>query len=403
VAARGAAEAACHVHPERDERGAHEEAGADAGVEPRAAEGAAGRVDGAGVGEHGEAGAGRLERRRQRQAHLRRGGGEPIPHAVSRAKPAQRCRAAKKRLLEGRERVGRPVVHTAQREDARAHEADVAAHVGAQAHGVPVPLEPEPLQLHDGLHRVSRERGIAPRVHGEIGLDGGEPVVFVAEVHVGPARARPDAGPRRQRPFGAHLHQEPPIAQLEGGVFPPRHAGACLKAGEDAARERPLHLERRAALVRDWRPQVPADEDGRIRSVAHRATTRVGPAASAEAEERRWFSIRPVPFAPGTSHHPDLGGCFGPGCRVATGWDFVGDAFNADPTSPSYKPVPVPDPHPDDCNAHGTPHAVPGGQRYTVPNNGYVVKISVLEALGDDSNQAHWETWTSPVITIARP
>src|SRR5262249_42589748 len=39
-------------------------------------------------------------------------------------------------------------------------------------------------------------------------------------------------------------------------------------------------------------------------------------------------------------HHPDLGGCFGPGCRVATGWDFVGDAYNAeDPT-----PVILPDP-----------------------------------------------------------
>ncbi|MDP2322088.1 MAG: S8 family serine peptidase [Acidobacteriota bacterium] len=52
--------------------------------------------------------------------------------------------------------------------------------------------------------------------------------------------------------------------------------------------------------------------------------------------------------------HPDLGGCFGPGCRVVTGWDFVGDAFNADSTSPSYNPVPVPDPNPDDCNGHGT-------------------------------------------------
>jgi minor extracellular serine protease Vpr len=52
--------------------------------------------------------------------------------------------------------------------------------------------------------------------------------------------------------------------------------------------------------------------------------------------------------------HPDLGGCFGPGCRVATGWDFVGDAFNADPTSASYNPVPAPDPDPDDCNGHGT-------------------------------------------------
>jgi subtilisin family serine protease len=52
--------------------------------------------------------------------------------------------------------------------------------------------------------------------------------------------------------------------------------------------------------------------------------------------------------------NPDLGGCFGPGCRVEGGWDFVGDAFNADNTSPSYDPVAVPDPNPDDCNGHGT-------------------------------------------------
>jgi len=44
--------------------------------------------------------------------------------------------------------------------------------------------------------------------------------------------------------------------------------------------------------------------------------------------------------------HPDLGGCFGPGCRVATGYDFVGDTF---PTT-----APVPDEYPDDCNGHGT-------------------------------------------------
>ena len=53
-------------------------------------------------------------------------------------------------------------------------------------------------------------------------------------------------------------------------------------------------------------------------------------------------------------NHPDLGGCFGPGCRVAKGWDFVGDAYNADDTSPSYNPIPAPDPDPDDCNGHGT-------------------------------------------------
>jgi subtilisin family serine protease len=52
-------------------------------------------------------------------------------------------------------------------------------------------------------------------------------------------------------------------------------------------------------------------------------------------------------------HHPDLGGCFGTGCRVFTGFDFVGDAFNSSGTTPA-ELTPVPDPNPDDCNGHGT-------------------------------------------------
>ncbi|MEO7329745.1 MAG: S8 family serine peptidase [Minicystis sp.] len=48
--------------------------------------------------------------------------------------------------------------------------------------------------------------------------------------------------------------------------------------------------------------------------------------------------------------HPDLGGCFGPGCRVAYGWDFVGDGYNAGDSSTQA----VPDPFPDDCAGHGT-------------------------------------------------
>lgn len=52
--------------------------------------------------------------------------------------------------------------------------------------------------------------------------------------------------------------------------------------------------------------------------------------------------------------HPDLGGCFGRGCRVSKGWDFVGDAFNPDRTSATFNPVPVPDALPDDCDGHGT-------------------------------------------------
>ena len=52
--------------------------------------------------------------------------------------------------------------------------------------------------------------------------------------------------------------------------------------------------------------------------------------------------------------HPDLGGCFGPGCRVEAGYDFVGDAFDANPGNPTYNITPSPDSDPDDCNGHGT-------------------------------------------------
>ncbi|WP_170319401.1 S8 family serine peptidase [Polyangium spumosum] len=49
--------------------------------------------------------------------------------------------------------------------------------------------------------------------------------------------------------------------------------------------------------------------------------------------------------------HPDLGGgCFGPGCKVAYGYDFVGDDF-ASGSPGSYL---APDPDPDDCGGHGT-------------------------------------------------
>jgi len=38
-----------------------------------------------------------------------------------------------------------------------------------------------------------------------------------------------------------------------------------------------------------------------------------------------------------------------------------------------------------------------------VPNGSYILKLSALKALGHEDNPADWETWTSPVITIARP
>jgi minor extracellular serine protease Vpr len=43
-----------------------------------------------------------------------------------------------------------------------------------------------------------------------------------------------------------------------------------------------------------------------------------------------------------------------PNGRVVTGWDFVGDAFNASTSDTTYDPVAHPDPDPDDCQGHGT-------------------------------------------------
>jgi len=43
-----------------------------------------------------------------------------------------------------------------------------------------------------------------------------------------------------------------------------------------------------------------------------------------------------------------------PNAKVVGGHDFVGDTYNADPSSPAYDPIAEPDPNPLDCNGHGT-------------------------------------------------
>ena len=37
------------------------------------------------------------------------------------------------------------------------------------------------------------------------------------------------------------------------------------------------------------------------------------------------------------------------------------------------------------------------------PNGTYKVRVSVLKALRDPANPAHWEIWTTPTATTARP
>ncbi|MCO7220078.1 S8 family serine peptidase, partial [Klenkia sp. PcliD-1-E] len=43
-----------------------------------------------------------------------------------------------------------------------------------------------------------------------------------------------------------------------------------------------------------------------------------------------------------------------PNAKVVGGYDFVGDSYDADPSSPDYQPVAMADPNPLDCNGHGT-------------------------------------------------
>ncbi len=43
-----------------------------------------------------------------------------------------------------------------------------------------------------------------------------------------------------------------------------------------------------------------------------------------------------------------------PTTKVAGGWDFAGDAYDPDPQSTTYQPIPTPDPNPMDCAGHGS-------------------------------------------------
>jgi hypothetical protein len=44
-----------------------------------------------------------------------------------------------------------------------------------------------------------------------------------------------------------------------------------------------------------------------------------------------------------------------------------------------------------------------GDHRKALPNGRYILKLSVLKALGNAKNAADWETFTTPPITLARP
>ncbi len=78
--------------------------------------------------------------------------------------------------------------------------------------------------------------------------------------------------------------------------------------------------------------------------------------------------------------HPDLAG------RITNQYDFVGDAYNADPSSPDFNPVPTPDPIADDCGGHGTHVAGIIGAKGQVTGVAPAVSFGAYRVFGCDGS-----------------
>lgn len=81
--------------------------------------------------------------------------------------------------------------------------------------------------------------------------------------------------------------------------------------------------------------------------------------------------------------HPSLGGCFGPGCKFASGYDFVGDDYTG------YND-PVPDGDPMDCGGHGTHVAgiigANPGNIYNISGVAYKAELAGYRVFGCDGS-----------------
>ena len=80
---------------------------------------------------------------------------------------------------------------------------------------------------------------------------------------------------------------------------------------------------------------------------------------------------------------PELGGCFGSGCKVRGGLDLVGDSYNATTTSPAYQPVPHPGGPPLPCNPDDSDRAeVLGAGTSNAAHGTHVAGIAAADGRG---------------------
>ncbi|HEU5278486.1 MAG TPA: S8 family serine peptidase [Gaiellaceae bacterium] len=80
---------------------------------------------------------------------------------------------------------------------------------------------------------------------------------------------------------------------------------------------------------------------------------------------------------------PEFGGCFGPGCKVRGGYDFVGDTYNTTTTSPAFQPVPHPDGNPLPCDPDAADHAeVLGAGTSDAAHGTHVAGIAAADGRG---------------------
>lgn len=79
------------------------------------------------------------------------------------------------------------------------------------------------------------------------------------------------------------------------------------------------------------------------------------------------------------------------------GWDLVGDNYNADPTSPTYQPVPQPDPNPLDCQSagHGS-HVAGSSSGYGVNSDGSTFRGDYTTLTADAVAQMRVGPGTAP-------